>query len=226
MGKVLKAWEEKSIYDSKFINGLQSAFTRLLEFNTSYIRDEAEKLKSIEKSKIDPEKEYIFPKLIDVEEYLREEYKENSENLEKKCKQNGIFYKGSFEQIIERMLNLEYFVLKREYLEMRSQASYASGRSAEDLANLSGQLELQLIVLRNRIVDLQKLNLNLDSEALDGAPITVEDIELLDLPKDILIVKVQNQCDEGIDGQELLPEEMKFLEGHEMEESITIELQD
>lgn len=227
---MLKMWEDKSIYDTKFLHGLQAAFSRLQEFSLQYIREQADLVKPAEEGEMESEGQYIFSRLVDVETYLRENYKENSENLDKKCKQNGINTKGSYDQIIERMLNLEYFVLKLEHEEMLAEQTAPVPVNPGDWKSLSIQLEAQLVNMRNRIVDIQKLYHHLDPDALDGAPITQEDVDLLDLPKDLLEpssasppTTVAMQAD-GLDGQELLPEENKYLLGHEGEEYVIVEL--
>ncbi len=227
VAKVLKMWEDKAIYDSKFINGLRATFERPRDFGVDLIKREAAEVDeaATQNRKLDPEKQYIFPKLVDIEKYLREEYKDNTENLEKKCRLNGISMAGTFEDIIVRMLNLEYFVLKSEYDEMKAQEKVASATGPQDLKTISGELELQLIVLRNRVVDLQKLYLNMDSEALDGAPITVEDINLLELPKELLQERRRPEpAEDPVDGAELLPDELKYIQGHEDEVFITVTL--
>ena len=158
VNKVVKMWEDKAIYDSKFTNGLKASFSRPKEFTLEFIKSTNEMLKDPEFAKKDPEKAYIFPKLIDVEQYLREEYQDNLETLEKKCRQNGVSTKGNFDEIISRMLSLEYQVLKDEYDEVKRQEEEKKEKREEELKVVSGDLELQLIALRNKLMDIQKLH--------------------------------------------------------------------
>eukprot|EP00826_Nyctotherus_ovalis_P039000 TRINITY_DN3707_c0_g1_i15.p1 TRINITY_DN3707_c0_g1~~TRINITY_DN3707_c0_g1_i15.p1 ORF type:complete len:340 (-),score=102.94 TRINITY_DN3707_c0_g1_i15:100-1119(-) len=226
--KVIKMWDEKAIYDSKFTNGLKASFSRPKEFTLSFIRSTAEKLKDPEKAKKDPKRAYIFPKLIEVEQYLREEYKDNAETLEKKCRLNGVSTKGTFDEVITRMLNLEYQVLKEEYSELKKKEREKREKKEEEAKAAEGEMEVQLIALRNRLMDIQKLYLGIDSESIDGSPITAEDINLLDLSRDLLsgrgTTDIEADVEDTIDGVELTPEEIQYLKGHEDEVFITIEV--
>ena len=229
VNKVLKMWEEKTIYDSKFINGLRATFARLKEFSIEFVRQMATSAK-------DPETTYIFPKLAEAEEYLKAQYQEQGETLEKKCRQNGVSTKGSFDEILTRMLNLEYQVLKNEYEEIKAREIAKKEKREEEIKATSDDHEFQLVALRNKIMDIQRLYLEIDAESIDGSALTVEDLNLLDLPKDLLLEKkvvinvaaeIEHQEEEDtIDGAELLPEEMKYLEGHESEVFITVDIQD
>jgi len=222
--KVTKMWEEKAIYDNKFINGLKASFSRPKEFTLDYIRKSVQLLKDDKLT--NPEQAYVFPKLLEVEQYLRDEYKDNIEILQKKCKQNGISTRGSFDEVITRMLGLEYQVLKEEYKEHKRQEEKNKERKAEEAKVNSGELEIQLIALRNRLMDIQRLYLEINTESVDGSPLTAEDISLLDLPRDLLVERKMLDMDveDTIDGVELTQEEMKYLEGHENEVYITVEI--
>lgn len=226
--KVTRMWDEKAIYDSKFINGLKASFSRPKEFTLSLIRSTAEKLKDPEKAKKDPKRAYIFPKLIEVEQYLREEYKDNVETLGKKCRLNGVSTKGTFDEIITRMLSLEYQVLKEEYGELKKKEREKREKKEEEAKVAEGEMETQLIALRNRLMDIQKLYLGIDSESIDGSPITAEDVNLLDLPRELLserrMTDIEADVEDTIDGVELTPEEMQYLKGHEEEVFITVEV--
>ena len=125
------------------------------------------------------------------------------------------------------MLNLEYCELKREYEETKAEEKLGLPSNPEEMKTQPGELELQLIILRNRLIDIQKLYLSIDARSIDGSPIIADDINLLDLPKDILQEKApknEDKTEDEIDGAELLPDEMKYLEGHEGEVFITVEL--
>jgi len=226
---VLKMWEEKAIYDNAFLNGLKSTFARPKEFSLEYVGKMNEEMKNPEKSKNDPESAYIFPKLAEVEEYLREQYQNNNENLEKKCKQNGVSLKGSFDEIITRMMNLEYQILKKEYEELKQKENETKEKHDSENKIRTTELENQIISLRNKLIEIQKLHLSIKIDTMDGEEITQDDINLLDLPKDILqerkFVGVgEQEMEDTIDGQELNENELKFLEGHENEIFITIDI--
>ena len=161
MRKILDIWDEWSVYDSKFLFGLEATLLRLRGFSIEMIQNTAEKLSLLAKERqqrakanhkkqmegelegenenegelemeIDLQKEeeknygldlerereskYIFPKLVQIEKYLRSQYTNNYDSLQRKCRLNGINPDADFQTVITKMLNLEYFALKKEFL--------------------------------------------------------------------------------------------------------------